>query len=346
MHHHHHHLEGSVTERNLGGRGQYVRLGLGAGQEKSRNYNLSFVDPYFLGYRLSAGVDIFRSTYRADKAYDVRQTGGSLRFAVPINDQLSANLAYSYIQEEYDFGKKYDLSKETDIREGGGSTQDKTAQKALADNNKSMNDIINAFKNNGIQANDLQTSGLSIYQSNPNKDHEKKNNGIVYHVSNSLTVRIRDLSNAGKIFDQAMALGVNSVHGITFTNANTKPFYQEARKKAIAEAGGGSTQDKTAQKALADNNKSMNDIINAFKNNGIQANDLQTSGLSIYQSNPNKDHEKKNNGIVYHVSNSLTVRIRDLSNAGKIFDQAMALGVNSVHGITFTNANTKPFYQE
>ncbi|WP_019220378.1 outer membrane protein assembly factor BamA [Bartonella senegalensis] len=110
-------LEVSVTERNLGGRGQYVRLGLGAGQEKSRNYNLSFVDPYFLGYRLSAGVDIFRSTYRADKAYDVRQTGGSLRFSMPVNDQLSANLAYSYVQEEYDFGKEYDLSKETDIRE-------------------------------------------------------------------------------------------------------------------------------------------------------------------------------------------------------------------------------------
>ncbi|GAA5108845.1 outer membrane protein assembly factor BamA [Bartonella jaculi] len=109
-------LEVSVTERNLGGRGQYVRLGLGAGQEKSRNYNLSFVDPYFLGYRLSAGVDIFRSTYRADKAYDVRQTGGSLRFGVPINDQLSANLAYSYVQEEYDFGKEYDLTKDSDIR--------------------------------------------------------------------------------------------------------------------------------------------------------------------------------------------------------------------------------------
>ncbi|SPU28093.1 Outer membrane protein omp85 precursor [Candidatus Bartonella washoeensis] len=98
-------LEVSVTERNLGGRGQYVRLSLGAGQEKSRNYNLSFVDPYFLGYRLSAGVDVFRSTYRADKAYDVRQTGGSLRFGLPINDQLSANLAYSYVQEEYDLVK-------------------------------------------------------------------------------------------------------------------------------------------------------------------------------------------------------------------------------------------------
>ncbi|WP_142416550.1 SIMPL domain-containing protein [Bartonella massiliensis] len=111
-------------------------------------------------------------------------------------------------------------------------TYDKTAQKALASNNQSINDIIKAFKNNGIQANDLQTSGLSIYQSN----HEKKNNEKLYHVSNSLTVRIRDLSNAGKIFDQAMTLGVNSVNSITFTNADTKPFYQEARKKAIAEA--------------------------------------------------------------------------------------------------------------
>ncbi len=53
-------------------------------------------------------------------------------------------------------------------------TEDKTAQKALAANNKSMNDIVNAFKSNGIQANDLQTSGLSIYQSHPDKHHEKR----------------------------------------------------------------------------------------------------------------------------------------------------------------------------
>ncbi|UNE53699.1 SIMPL domain-containing protein [Bartonella machadoae] len=115
-------------------------------------------------------------------------------------------------------------------------TEDKTAQKALAANNKSMNDIVTAFKNNGIQANNLQTSGLSIYQTSSDQRHEKKNNEKHYRVSNSLTVRIRDLANAGKIFDQAMALGVNTVNGITFTNADTKPFYKEARKKAITEA--------------------------------------------------------------------------------------------------------------
>ncbi|WP_455477400.1 outer membrane protein assembly factor BamA [Bartonella sp. B41] len=107
-------LEVSVTERNLGGLGQFVRLSLGAGQEKSRNYNLSFITPHFLGYRSSAGIDLFRSTYRVDKAYDVRQTGGALRFGLPINDQLSANLAYSYVQEEYDFGKDYKLTSESE----------------------------------------------------------------------------------------------------------------------------------------------------------------------------------------------------------------------------------------
>ncbi|MDD9330263.1 MAG: SIMPL domain-containing protein, partial [Bartonella sp.] len=55
-------------------------------------------------------------------------------------------------------------------------THDMTAQKALAANNKFMNDIIDTFKNNGIQANDLQTSSLSIYQTTSDKKQEKKNN--------------------------------------------------------------------------------------------------------------------------------------------------------------------------
>ncbi|MFT4321277.1 outer membrane protein assembly factor BamA [Bartonella bacilliformis] len=110
-------LEASVTERNLGGYGQYVRLGLGAGQGNSRNYNLSFVEPYFLGYRLSSGIDIFRSTSRVDKAYDSQQTGGSLRFGVSINEEISASLAYSYVQEEYNFGSNYDLTDDAVIEE-------------------------------------------------------------------------------------------------------------------------------------------------------------------------------------------------------------------------------------
>ncbi|MHC5307813.1 SIMPL domain-containing protein [Bartonella sp. LJL80] len=114
-------------------------------------------------------------------------------------------------------------------------TNDKTAQQALAANNKAMNDVLESFKKSGIEPRDLQTSGLSIYPVNEDSK-EKKVSEQKYRVSNSLTVRIRDLALAGKIFDQAMSLGINSVSGISFTNAEQKPFYTEARKKAVAEA--------------------------------------------------------------------------------------------------------------
>jgi len=51
-------VEASITERNFLGKGQYIRLGAGAGQDNARNYALSFTEPYFLGRRLAAGFDL------------------------------------------------------------------------------------------------------------------------------------------------------------------------------------------------------------------------------------------------------------------------------------------------
>ncbi len=67
-----------------------------------RNYGLSFTEPYFLGYRLSAGFDVFRRTYRVNDDYDVEQTGGTIRFGLPITDNFSAGIAYNLVQEKYD----------------------------------------------------------------------------------------------------------------------------------------------------------------------------------------------------------------------------------------------------
>jgi len=56
-------VETSITERNFLGRGQYLRLGIGLGQQESRNYSLSLTEPHLLGYRLSSGFDLFHRTY-------------------------------------------------------------------------------------------------------------------------------------------------------------------------------------------------------------------------------------------------------------------------------------------
>ena len=50
--------EVSVTESNFLGRGQFVRVAGSYGQ-RSQGVDFSFTEPYFLGYRLAAGFDLF-----------------------------------------------------------------------------------------------------------------------------------------------------------------------------------------------------------------------------------------------------------------------------------------------
>jgi len=99
-------VEGSVSERNFLGRGQYVRLSAGGGRD-SRDYQFSFTEPYFLGSRISAGFDVFHRTRRYDE-YERETTGATVRFGLPITEALSTQLAYIYSQEEYEYRERCD----------------------------------------------------------------------------------------------------------------------------------------------------------------------------------------------------------------------------------------------
>ncbi|TGP26656.1 MULTISPECIES: outer membrane protein assembly factor BamA [unclassified Mesorhizobium] len=92
-------VEGSITERNFLGRGQYIKLSAGGGKH-SRDYALSFTEPYFLGRRIAAGFDIYKST-REYNHYDTDVTGATIRFGLPITDSISTQLAYNISQEKY-----------------------------------------------------------------------------------------------------------------------------------------------------------------------------------------------------------------------------------------------------
>lgn len=94
-------IEGSITERNFLGRGQFIRVSAGGG-ENSQDYMFSFTEPYFLGRRISAGFDIYRQTRTRDD-YESETTGATVRFGLPITEALSAQLAYNYSEEDYSF---------------------------------------------------------------------------------------------------------------------------------------------------------------------------------------------------------------------------------------------------
>ncbi len=94
-------VEGSIAERNFLGRGQYIKVAIGGGED-SRDYSFSFTEPYFLGRRISAGFDIYRRTREYDY-YEAASTGATVRFGLPITEALTTQLAYNYVQEEYDY---------------------------------------------------------------------------------------------------------------------------------------------------------------------------------------------------------------------------------------------------
>lgn len=93
-------LEASIEEKNFLGRGQYIRLAAGGGKD-SRDYSLSFTEPYFLGYRLAAGFDIFKNEDKSEDYYNLDSQGFNLRVTAPITEDLSTTFKYNYTKLDY-----------------------------------------------------------------------------------------------------------------------------------------------------------------------------------------------------------------------------------------------------
>lgn len=91
--------EVSVSESNFMGRGQAVRLSLQAGQI-AQGVNFSFTEPYFLDQRISAGFDVFarRQNAYSYSIYSSTSVGGTVRFGIPVTDELSFSPRYSLYQ--------------------------------------------------------------------------------------------------------------------------------------------------------------------------------------------------------------------------------------------------------
>jgi uncharacterized protein YggE len=114
-----------------------------------------------------------------------------------------------------------------------------TAREALTANNDAMAAVISAMKEAGIEERDLQTAGVQIaprYDYTPKPDGSQDAKLVAYQVTNTLSVRVRDLAKTGEILDKAVSLGVNQGGGISFTNGDPTKVMADARKEAVADA--------------------------------------------------------------------------------------------------------------
>jgi uncharacterized protein YggE len=116
------------------------------------------------------------------------------------------------------------------------------ARDALAQNSQSMNRILTALKEGGIEGRDLQTSGFSVdpVYSQPPPDYDNaqpfRPQIVGYSVRNNLTLRIRALAKVGELLDQVVTLGANSISGPTFTVDDPTTLQDKARGEAVTDA--------------------------------------------------------------------------------------------------------------
>ncbi len=93
--------EMSVAERNLLGQGQFARFAVQYG-ERARGFELSFAEPYFLGYRLGVGIDLYAKQTLASNyiSYDSETVGMALRAGFAISEELSFQARYNIYQQK------------------------------------------------------------------------------------------------------------------------------------------------------------------------------------------------------------------------------------------------------
>ncbi len=86
----------SVSERNLLGTGRYAKAAVTYG-EFVRGVELNFIEPYFLDQRMAMGIDLFAKETLANSylSYGTESYGGSLKFGIPLREDLTLQLRYS-----------------------------------------------------------------------------------------------------------------------------------------------------------------------------------------------------------------------------------------------------------
>ena len=85
-----------LTERNLLGKGQYLRLNTSLSFKK-QSVDFSFTEPYFMGMPLAAGIDLYATkTDNTDvSSYKAQQVGGALRTGFNLDEDSTLNFKYT-----------------------------------------------------------------------------------------------------------------------------------------------------------------------------------------------------------------------------------------------------------
>jgi uncharacterized protein YggE len=133
-------------------------------------------------------------------------------------------------------GARPDLAQVT----AGVVSQAETAREALDTNSAATAAVIAVFKGEEIEPRDIETANFSlqpVYVYPQSRDGVQEPPRVVgYTVSNSVTVRVRDLGKLGTVLDKAVSAGANTINGVAFQVSKQSELLDDARSAAVKDA--------------------------------------------------------------------------------------------------------------
>ncbi len=120
----------------------------------------------------------------------------------------------------------------------GADTESVNVADAQQENARLMEQVIAALRDAGCAPEDMKTGGFNVYTSYAYAygDGGAESRTVVYHVSNSLTITIRQPERIGECIDAAGNAGANQMNSLTFHSSQQSQAYDQALTAACANA--------------------------------------------------------------------------------------------------------------
>ena len=107
---------------------------------------------------------------------------------------------------------------------------------AVSDADSGMAAIIEAITALGVAAEDIQTVNYSVWSQDGGADGMQPDAARVYHLSNIISIKVRDMTQVQAVLSAALGAGANAIQGVNFAIEDLAGLEREARLAAIENA--------------------------------------------------------------------------------------------------------------
>ena len=179
----------------------------------------------------------------------------------------------------------------------GVTRRNANAKKALNEASKVAEDITAAVKKAGVDAKDIQTSNVSVYPQQTDRDGKVVITG--YEASISVTAKIKDIGTLGDVIAAANDAGADTISGPAFTISEDSEYRAKAIDDAVAQAR------KSAEAMAAAADKSVGEVLSLSSANvsvpaaagRLRVRRQRCSGIGADRARPARGDRRRDRGL-------------------------------------------------